>query len=121
MEFVFVGIGGILGSMARYSLGNRLSFGRRAFFPMGTFFVNISGAFLLGLLVNLNPGKNLYLLAAEGFLGSYTTFSTFMYEGFNLISGKKCLNALVYITLSLFLGITAFVLGTLLINLVKAN
>ena len=52
-----------------------------------------------------------FLLLADGFLGAFTTFSTFMYEGFNLFQENERLNALVYIISSVFLGIVGFVMG----------
>jgi fluoride exporter len=111
MNYILVGIGGIAGSLTRYILGNFISRRSKTVMPAGTFIINITGAFLLGLLVNLNVSKGFYLLFADGFLGAYTTFSTFMYEGFNLFQGKKYLNAGIYITGSLFIGIIGFLIG----------
>ena len=61
----------------------------------------------------------MYLLLADGYLGAYTTFSTFMYEGFNLFRGKEKMNAFTYILGSLFLGIIGYVLGLKLGKLIK--
>ncbi len=111
MELFFVGAGGILGSLARYQLGKAVTEKSRTTFPVGTFIINITGAILLGLISGLDVSKNMYLLLGDGFLGAYTTFSTFMYEGFNLFQGKEKLNAFTYILGSLFLGIIGYVLG----------
>ncbi|MBM7869956.1 fluoride ion exporter CrcB/FEX [Clostridium pascui] len=62
---------------------------------------------------------NLYLLLADGFFGAYTTFSTFMYEGFTLIKDKQSLNALIYICGSLSLGICGFELGNLIEAIIR--
>lgn len=111
MDLIFVGIGGALGSLARYQLGRIISQKSRMAFPAGTFLINITGAILLGLVSGLDAGRNIYLLLGDGFLGAYTTFSTFMYEGFSLFQDKKKLNAFIYILSSLLLGILGYVLG----------
>jgi len=89
MELLLVGIGGSLGSLVRYILGKRIAEKYSTTFPVGTFIINISGAFLLGIVSALEPGRSASLLIADGFLGAYTTFSTFMYEGFNLFEENE--------------------------------
>ena len=111
MDFLLVGIGGALGSLVRFLLGRVISEKLKTTFPIATFFINISGAFLLGLISNINVGSNAYLLMADGFLGAYTTFSTFMYEGFSLFKENKIMNAVSYIFLSIIIGIIGFFLG----------
>ncbi len=117
MEFMLVGIGGMFGSVARYRLGRIISERTRSGLPLGTFMINMSGAFLLGIVSSINPGKNLYLLLSDGFLGGYTTFSTFMYENFSLLQKNEKLNAFIYISGSILLGtagyFTGFMLGKL--------
>lgn len=113
MGLVFVGIGGALGSLARYQLGRFISQRSGSPFPIGTFLINISGAILLGFLTGLDTTENIGLLLGDGFLGAYTTFSTFMYEGFQLFRGNRMLNALTYIAGSLIIGVLGFVLGYL--------
>lgn len=119
MEFILVGIGGTFGSIARYKLGIVLSKKLNSRFPFGTFFVNITGAILLGIVSSSALTKNMTLLLADGFLGAYTTFSTFMYEGFNLFQGRNKLNAFLYILGSLILGILGFSSGSMLIRMFK--
>ncbi|BAH05337.1 hypothetical protein CKR_0286 [Clostridium kluyveri NBRC 12016] len=119
MNFVFVGIGGAFGSLARYQLGKVISQKSATTFPVGTFIINITGAILLGMVSSLNISKNMYLLLGDGFLGAYTTFSTFMYEGFNLFQENEKLNAFIYILGSLILGIIGYILGFWLGNLIK--
>jgi CrcB protein len=111
MDLVFVGIGGALGSIVRYRLGKIITEKSSATFPAGTFIINITGAILLGLLISLDAGKNVYLLLGDGFLGAYTTFSTFMYEGFNLFQKNEKMNAFTYILGSLILGIIGYISG----------
>lgn len=117
MELALVGIGGAFGGLARFQLGKILSRKSRSVFPIATFLINISGALLLGILSGLDAGKSAYLLFGDGFLGAYTTFSTFMYEGFQLFQGKEKWNALTYIFSTLFLGILGYAAGYELIKL----
>ena len=111
MLYLIAGIGGVFGSIARYSLGKAISSKTNSVFPLGTFIINITGAILLGVVSSINVNNNVYLFLADGFLGAYTTFSTFMYEGFNLFQENKKLNAFIYILGSLLLGLTGYVLG----------
>lgn len=116
MQYVLVGIGGAFGSLARYSLGKLIAERIKTRFPLGTFIINITGALLLGLVSSVVSNGSWYHLLADGFLGAYTTFSTFMYEGFNLFQGKSKLNSIVYIMGSIILGLIGFVIGTRLVQ-----
>lgn len=111
MQLLLVGIGGALGSIARYVFGKMISEKIDSTLPLGTLVINVSGAILLGFLNGCNPGKSMLLLFGDGFLGAYTTFSTFMYEGFNLFQENERRNALVYIIGSLVLGVAGFIAG----------
>lgn len=111
MNLLLVGIGGALGGIVRYQLGKMLSQKSGTAFPLGTFIINITGALLLGIVTSIKAGDNAYLLLGDGFLGAYTTFSTFMYEGFNLFRENETRNALVYILGSLLLGIIGYFAG----------
>lgn len=111
MDYILVGAGGIFGSIARYALGKYISQHTKSKFPLGTFIINITGAFLLGILTGAQASKTLYLFLGDGFLGAYTTFSTFMYEGFNLFQDREKLNAFIYILGSLLIGIVGFAIG----------
>ena len=110
-EYLIVGAGGAIGSVVRYILGKKISAKSLLKFPLGTFIINISGAVLLGAASSVSTTGDLYLLFAVGFLGAYTTFSTFMYEGFDLLKNKKKLNAAIYIIGSLVLGFAGFMAG----------
>ena len=111
MEYLLVGIGGALGSLARFRLGKMISQKARTSFPLGTFIINITGAFFLGIVSTIGLNGNIYILLADGFLGAYTTFSTFMYEGFDLFQGNEKMNAFIYIAGSLVTGLLGFILG----------
>lgn len=119
MDYLLVGIGGALGSLARCSIGRVISQRAKTAFPTGTFMINITGAFLLGVVSNIGLNGNIYLLVADGFLGAYTTFSTFMYEGFNLFQDNEKMNALIYILGSLVIGIVGFIIGVEVAKLIK--
>ncbi len=119
MDLVLVGIGGALGSLARYQLGKSIAERSDTTFPMGTFVINITGAILLGIVSGLDTGRNAYLLLGDGFLGAYTTFSTFMYEGFNLFRENEKMNAFAYIAGSLVLGVIGYAIGFGLMKLIK--
>jgi CrcB protein len=111
-----VGIGGIFGGLARFQLSKVISQKSTSVFPFGTFIINITGALLLGIVSSLKVSNNAYLLLGDGFLGAYTTFSTFMYEGFNLFQENEKLNAFVYVTVSLLLGIIGYVAGYMIVK-----
>ena len=119
MELMLIGIGGAAGSITRFALGKAISNKVVSKFPFGTFWINISGAFLLGVVVSIGFSRNLSLLLGDGFLGAYTTFSTFMYEGFNLFNENEKLNAFMYILGSVIIGIIGFVFGVVIGKLIK--
>ena len=110
MDILLVGLGGAAGSVARYMLGQAVARRTKKSFPWGTFAVNVSGALLLGIVLGMRVPQSAALLLADGFLGAYTTFSTFMYEGFHLFRDNR-LNAIVYIAGSLATGLASFAIG----------
>ena len=115
MILLWIAIGGALGAMARFGISGWVS-ERSSFSPLGTFVVNISGAFALGLFAGLGDAHFTYStevwrLVATGVLGSYTTFSTLFYETFSLIEQNAHRTALIYAVGSQALGVLAVVLG----------
>ncbi|MET0016150.1 fluoride efflux transporter CrcB [Oscillibacter sp.] len=111
MDLALVGVGGVFGGICRFQLGKVLSQKSNTLFPIGTFLINISGALLLGILTGVDMGNSGYLLFGDGFCGAFTTFSTFMYEGFHLFQERDKLNAFIYILSTLLLGIIGYVCG----------
>jgi CrcB protein len=118
-NFFIIGLGGFLGAVARYtvSLWIGQKWGRS--FPLGTFAVNISGCFLIGLLMPLlterfmiNPQWRLFLTV--GFLGAYTTFSTFEYETGSLLKDGELAIAMMNIIFSVVVGFVALKIGELI-------
>lgn len=112
MNFLIVGIGGIIGSLARFCLGNLVSKKFKSLFPLGTFIINITGALLLGILSSSHISRNFYILLCDGFLGAYTTFSSFMYEDFKLFQLKYKLHAYTYVIMTTLIGLAFYALGT---------
>jgi CrcB protein len=115
-NYLIIGLGGFLGAVARYIVA--LWIGQRwgRIFPLGTFAVNISGSFLISLLMSLftekfmvNPQLRLFLVI--GFLGAYTTFSTFEYETGNLVKDGEWSIALANVILSVIAGFVALKFG----------
>jgi len=117
MQNIFIiGIGGFLGAVARYGVGLWIGQKWGRSFPLGTFFINVSGSFLIGFLmalfterIMLNPQWRMFLVI--GFLGAYTTFSTFEYETGALLRDSEWLIASLNVVLSVFVGFTALKLG----------
>ncbi len=114
---VFLGAG--LGGISRYWVSNgiHLFLGRQ--FPFGTLVVNATGSFLMGMLITIiferfdGIGPQLRALLLIGFLGGYTTFSSFSLETLNLIENGAWWNALLNIFLNVFLCVGLSCLGVL--------
>jgi len=115
-NILIIGLGGFLGAVVRYAIG--LWIGQRwgRSFPLGTFLINVSGSFLIGFLMSLftdrlmlNPQWRIFLVI--GFLGAYTTFSTFEYETGALVKDGEWLVASLNVMLSVFVGFAALKLG----------
>ena len=111
MGIVFIAIGGALGALARYALGRAIQARSDSVIPFGTFAANILGPLLLGLIVGMNISGSVYMLLGDGFLGAFTTFSTFMYEEISLFADNEKKNAFVYISGTLVLGIAVYFAG----------
>jgi CrcB protein len=105
---------GGLGAVARFVLDGLVSSRLGAGFPWGTLAINISGAFLLGLLVGAAIGDPALLLLGTGLLGAYTTFSTWMFEAHRLGEDGQLRRLASYIAVSLALGLGAAGLGRML-------
>jgi fluoride exporter len=113
--FVFaVALGGSLGSVARYlvGIGSARLFGTN--FPWGTFIINVTGSFLIGLFVglfatkwDLPPAARLFLTV--GICGGYTTFSTFSLDAFYLMERGEMVSAGAYMVGSVVLSVGALI------------
>jgi len=115
--YLWVGIGGFLGANARYLVATVAQKLLGAGFPYGTFFINVSGSFLLGVVLTalgqraLAHSNEIRLAATVGFLGAYTTFSTFEYECHSLFDDREWALAFTNMFGSLFLGLVALRVG----------
>jgi fluoride exporter len=117
VQFVWVGVAGSLGAILRYWLDGVVSRWASALFPWGTFVVNISGCFVIGFLSALLTGRLLphpvlRTAVLVGFVGAYTTFSTFGYETLQLLRGGAIALALANVGASVVAGLLAVWLGT---------
>lgn len=115
-KFLWISIGAVLGANLRYWVGDWAAQRYGSGFPYGTLLVNLSGSFLLGLIVSMSMENfiidpRLRLLLTIGFLGSYTTFSTYAYESITLISQGQWGLGLFNLLGSSLLGALFAVLG----------
>lgn len=115
LAWVLAAPAGALGALARFGTGRLMARGLGLHAPWGVLVVNLLGTFLLGLLVGLDPADGLVLVVGAGFLGSYTTFSTWMAETDELAAGRRWNAALLNIVGpaigGLVLGAAGFALG----------
>src|SRR5438309_3326805 len=115
MIYLLIALGGAAGSLLRYVVG-RVAQGMSATgFPIGTIFVNVSGCFIIGILVrqfmNMQLSHDLRALLMVGFCGGFTTFSTFSAETVTLIEGGEYSRAVTYVILSVSLCLLATLAG----------
>jgi len=116
---ILVGTGGFLGSISRYLASRFLQNTIPSSFPYGTFFVNIAGCLLIGIIYGFSERSSLLttgwkLFLAVGFCGGFTTFSTFANENLALLRDGEFFYFFLYTGLSVFLGIAATFWGVLI-------
>jgi CrcB protein len=116
IKICYVAIGGALGSVSRYLIN--ISPLQNIFekFPFPTLFVNVVGSFLIGFLLVLFTDKytvneNLRFAVLVGFLGAFTTFSTFELELWELVNENRYVIAFTYLFLSVLIGFIGVILG----------
>jgi fluoride exporter len=118
VEYLVISIGGILGANARYLLANWAAQRIGASFPYGTFIINISGAFVLGIFMAFMQDRlvhtNYRLFFATGFCGAYTTFSTITYESLRLFQDGSFLLGFTNLFGSIVIGMLGVFLGFVL-------
>ena len=116
MNYLYLSAGGILGTVSRYLFGGLVQRWLGLGFPFGTFLINVSGCFVIGLAATLAgdrlhssaPLRNFFFI---GYLGAYTTFSTYMFESFGLLQQGKVVLGLANLLGSVLLGFLALGLG----------
>ncbi len=124
MELIWVGVGGFLGVNARYLMGRAVEDRFGGGFPYGTLTINVLGSVLIGVLVTLlaeryAPSHGLRLLLVTGFLGGYTTFSTYAFEAITLADRGQIGRALLYVLGSNGLALAACAAGVALVRVLR--
>jgi len=115
-KLVYLTIGGVTGTFARYFLSGFIYKFTGTNFPYGTLAINLIGCFLIGIFASLSEERSILspdmrVMLMAGFCGAFTTFSTFMLESGNLIKDGEWLRAFGNVFLSLFIGYLLFRLG----------
>lgn len=112
MTWLLVAVAGAAGATARYGIG--LAVGVRTF-PIATLGINVVGSFVLGLVLTVGAAGRLSeqntTALAVGFLGAFTTYSTFSWETFTLGRTDRLATAILYVALSLAMGVAAAAAG----------
>lgn len=117
IRYLAVGLAGFVGAITRVFVATL--FGRLNLrFPIGTLFINVTGSFFLGWFLTYVASRNISdttrLTIGAGFVGAYTTFSTFMYESSSLADEGAGMEAIINLLGSVILGILAVRLGMML-------
>ena len=115
-HLLVIAIGGAFGAMARYAIGLVASSLLPATFPFATLFVNVTGSFIIGcaypIIVHASGTKTIYhALVMVGFLGAFTTFSTFSLDTIQLLENGQLMRAVLNVLSNLLLCLAACWLG----------
>lgn len=118
-RYLMVVAGAGMGGLLRYALGGWIMARYGGRFPLGTFVINVTGSFLIGVLMTLlttrfDPHPNWRLFLVVGVLGGYTTFSSFEYEAYQAVEDGARWIGLLYVTGSVAVGYLGVWLGALL-------
>lgn len=118
-KYFFIALGGSLGALSRYWVGGTITNRMGTRFPYGTFVINITACLIIGFSMTylgrrteLNPAWR--FLIPVGFVGAYSTFSTFEWETFTTLQTGTFFLAALYVAFSFFLGLLAIWCGVLL-------
>ena len=123
LKLGIIAVGGAIGALARYAMGGFVQQAlKAASFPAGTLAVNLTGCFLIGIGGGLIESRQFFSPEMRsfvfiGFLGSFTTFSTFGLESFNLVRDGQWVLAAANIGVSVIVGLAAVLAGSMLARL----
>lgn len=116
-KYLLAGIGGFLGAIARLWVGSMIDSRWGTRFPYGTFVINMTGCFIIGVVLtvlnerlNVNPAWR--YLVPIGFIGAYTTFSSFEYETLASFRNGPWQIPILYVVLSVFVGFACVWVGS---------
>jgi len=111
LKYLIVGVGGFLGAVARYIVATYIGSRYGVRFPYGTFVINMSGCFLIGFIVTLlartTASQYWRYFIPIGFIGAYTTFSTFEYETLRAVQDGQFTTGLLNVAFSVVVGFVA--------------
>jgi CrcB protein len=118
-QLIFLALAGALGALSRYALGGIVQKIAGAGFPFGTLAINVLGCLAIGYIMQLALNSdiispNLRIIVTIGFLGAFTTFSTFSYETMKLLEDGALVSAIMNVASNLGLGLLATLLGMFL-------
>lgn len=122
-KFLLISLGAVLGANTRYWIGNWAAEKFGPAFPYGTMIINLSGSFLVGLFLTLATERlaldpRWRYLVVVGFLGAYTTYSTFAYESFSMVEQGQWLAVFLNVVGSAVLGILFAGLGVFIAKMI---
>src|SRR5579875_967620 len=120
-KYLVVMLGGSLGAVSRFIIGTLIAKRYSAVFPLATFLINVTGSFLIGVLMMLFLNRpsidaNWRLFVVTGVLGGYTTFSSFEWETFLALREGASAVALLYVILSVAFGLIGVWVGAMIAN-----
>jgi len=124
-SYLLIALFGAIGTVARFSVVQITPKIFQSNFPIGTLVVNLLGCFLIGLFSGILDTKfisideNFKNYITIGFLGGFTTFSSFSQDFFNLVHNSNYLLAFIYIFISVFFGLLMFYLGDKFIHIIS--
>jgi len=116
VSHLLIAVGGGLGAVSRYLVSGWMQAASGGGWPLGTLVVNVLGCFVIGILSQVAETTGIFTPATRalfftGFLGGFTTFSTFSSEAYNLAADGAALSATLYVALHIVLGLAAVWLG----------
>ncbi|MGG0756881.1 fluoride efflux transporter CrcB [Brevibacillus laterosporus] len=114
LNSIGVALGGCLGAVARYGISLLINRRYQGMFPLATCCINILGCFLLGIIISSSLAPFFVVMAGTGFMGAFTTFSTYKWESYSLFTKKRYQIGIIYLLISYSLGISSAALGLFL-------